>query len=121
MRILSIALGMFGIVGFLLGGCGMASASDGLRQSEAEQQAANETVVVRAPVSDYRLGPGDKVHVTVYDETDLSGDFQVDSLGYVRLPLIGQVKAAGCSAFQLESAVSDALLDGYLKNPRVSI
>jgi len=122
MRILSIALGMFAIAGFLLGGCGMASASDGLRQSEAEQQAANETVVVQAPpVSDYKLGPGDKVHVTVYDETDLSGDFQVDSLGYVRLPLIGQIKAAGSSAYQLEGAVSDALADGYLKNPRVAI
>jgi len=122
MRILSIALGMFAVAGFLLGGCGMASASEGLRQSEAEQQAANETVVVQAPqTSDYRLGPGDKVHVTVYDETDLSGDFQVDSLGYVRLPLIGQVKASGCSPYQLEGAVSDALQDGYLKNPRVSI
>jgi polysaccharide export outer membrane protein len=122
MRILSIALGMCGIAGFLLGCCGTALADDGLRPSEAEQQAANETVVVHAPlVSEYKLGPGDKVHVTVYDETDLSGDFQVDSLGYVRLPLIGQIKAAGRSAFQLERAVSDALLDGYLKNPRVAI
>jgi polysaccharide export outer membrane protein len=113
---------MCGIAGFVLGGCGAALAEDGLRQSETEQLAANETVVVHAPpVSDYRLGPGDRVHVTVYDETDLSGDFQVDSLGYVRLPLIGQVKAAGRSAFQLEGAVSDALADGYLKNPRVAI
>jgi protein involved in polysaccharide export with SLBB domain len=122
MRILSIALGMFGTAGFLLGGCGMASAADGLRLSEAEQLAAKETVVVHAPpVSEYKLGPGDKVHVTVYDETDLSGDFQVDSLGYVRLPLIGQIRAAGCSVYQLEGAVSDALLDGYLKNPRVAV
>jgi polysaccharide export outer membrane protein len=123
MRILSIALGVCGIAGFLLGGCGAALADDdGLRQTETEQLAANETVVVRAPpVSDYRLGPGDRVHVTVYDETDLSGDFQVDSLGFVRLPLIGQVKASGRSAFQLEGAVSDALLDGYLKSPRVAV
>ncbi len=122
MRILSIALGMFGIAGFLLGGCGATLAADGLRSSEAEQLAANETVVVHAPpLSDYRLGPGDKVHVTVYDETDLSGDFQVDSLGYVRLPLIGQVRAAGCSVYELEGAVSDALHDGYLKNPRVAV
>jgi protein involved in polysaccharide export with SLBB domain len=122
MRILSIVLGMFGIAVFLLGGSGRASASDGLRQSEADQQTASETVVVQAPpVSDYKLGPGDKVHITVYDETDLSGDFQVDSLGYVRLPLIGQIKASGSSAYQLEGAVSDALHDGYLKNPRVAI
>src|SRR5215467_12162984 len=123
MRILSIALGLCGIAGFLLGSGGAALADDdGLRPSQTGQVAADETVVVRAaPVSDYKLGPGDRVHVTVYDETDLSGDFQVDSLGYVRLPLIGQVKAAGRSALQLEGAVSDALLDGYLKNPRVAV
>jgi polysaccharide export outer membrane protein len=122
MRILPIALGMFGIAGFLLGDCAMALAEDGLRPSETEQVATNETVVVEAPPrSDYKLGPGDKVHVTVYDEADLSGDFQVDSLGYVRLPLIGQIRAAGGSAYQLEGAVSDALQDGYLKNPRVAV
>ena len=55
------------------------------------------------------------------DETDLSGEFQVDDTGYVRLPLIGQVKAAGHTAFQLEGDVSVALNDGYLKNPRVNV
>jgi len=97
--------------------CGQASAAgDGLRQGETE------TVVVNGPVyNDYRLGPGDKVRVTVYDETDLSGEFQVDDTGFVRLPLIGQVKALGRTARQLEGDVSTALLDGYLKNPRVNV
>jgi polysaccharide export outer membrane protein len=120
MRILSTALVMCGLALCLPGSA--ARADDGLRPSESEQLAANETVVVHAPpLSDYRLGPGDRVHVTVYDETDLSGDFQVDSLGYVRLPLIGEIRAAGQSTADLEGAVSDALLDGYLKNPRVAI
>ena len=96
--------------------CGSAAADDAQRPNEIE------TVVVKAtPYNDYRLGPGDKVRVTVYDETDLSGEFQVDDTGYVRLPLIGQVKAAGHTAFQLEGDVSVALNDGYLKNPRVNV
>ncbi len=96
--------------------CGPAFADDGLRQSETE------TVVVNGPTyNDYRLGPGDKVRVTVYDETDLSGEFQVDDTGFVRLPLIGQVKALGRTARQLEGDVSTALLDGYLKTPRVNV
>jgi len=96
--------------------CGSAAADDGLRPSEIET-----VVVTGTPYADYRLGPGDKVRVTVYDETDLSGEFQVDDTGYVRLPLIGQVKAAGHTARQLEGDVSTALNDGYLKNPRVNV
>lgn len=90
---------------------------DGLRKSQVE----TVTVDAQRYGSDYRLGAGDKVRLTVYDETDLSGEFQVDGTGYVRLPLIGQVKASGRTAHQLEGDVANALLDGYLKNPRVSL
>jgi protein involved in polysaccharide export with SLBB domain len=70
---------------------------------------------------DYKLGPSDKVRVTVYEEDDLSGEFQIDGAGYVRLPLVGQIQAAGQSVFQLETLVEKALDDGYLRNARVSI
>lgn len=99
----------------LLGGS--AWASDGLRRSEIE----TVTVDAQRHDTDYRLGAGDKVRVTVYNETDLSGEFQIDGTGYVRLPLIGQVRAAGQTAHQLEGAVALSLADGYLRNPRVSI
>jgi polysaccharide export outer membrane protein len=85
---------------------------------------AGETVVVEAQRSnsnDYKLGAGDKIRVTVYGEEDLSGEFQVDGTGYLRLPLIGEVHAGGRTAFQLEGEVESALENGYLKNPRVSI
>lgn len=110
MRAFLLAVLMAAIAG------GSALADSGLRDD------AQETVVVRAePYSDYRLGPGDKVRLTVYDEADLSGEFQVDDTGYVRLPLIGQVKAANETARALEGEVSAALADGYLKDPRVAI
>lgn len=94
-----------------------APASDGLRGPETE------TVVVKAARTnnDYKLGAGDKVRVTVYGEEDLSGEFQVDGTGYLRLPLIGQVAAGGRTAYQLEGDVENALENGYLKSPRVSI
>jgi len=94
------------------------------RLNDPAQQQQPERVVVegrKSTDSDYTLGPGDKVRVTVYDEDDLSGEFQIDSEGYVRLPLIGQVRAAGHSLFQLESQVESALDDGYLRNARVNI
>jgi protein involved in polysaccharide export with SLBB domain len=69
----------------------------------------------------YHLATGDKVHVIVYGEDDLSGDFDVDSNGFVRLPLIGQVKATGLSAHDLEDRIAAALQDGYLQQPRVNV
>ncbi|MGH6872730.1 MAG: polysaccharide biosynthesis/export family protein [Rhizomicrobium sp.] len=69
----------------------------------------------------YRLGTGDKVRVIVYGEDDLGGTFEIDSNGAISLPLIGQVKAAGQSARQLETAITGQLADGYLNNPRVNV
>jgi protein involved in polysaccharide export with SLBB domain len=81
--------------------------------------------VPRAPVEsaigDYRLGAGDKIRVTVFGENDLGGEFVVDGSGYVRLPLIGEVKAAGLSARNFETEVETQLKDGYLKEPRVNV
>jgi polysaccharide export outer membrane protein len=90
------------------------------------QQQEPETVTVtglRPSESDgYRLGTGDTVRVTVFGETDLSGTFEIDSQGYVRLPLIGQIAAAGLSTYALESRITASLItDKYLLNPRVNV
>ena len=71
--------------------------------------------------ADYRLGTGDKVRVTVFSEADLSGEFQVDATGFLRLPMVGQVKAGGLTAHDLESGIRAALADGYLNDPRVAV
>jgi len=70
----------------------------------------------------YRLGTGDKLHVTVFNEGDLSGDFTIDGQGFVRLPLVGQVQAAGLTSFGLESRIADALIQGgFLVSPKVAV
>jgi polysaccharide export outer membrane protein len=72
-------------------------------------------------IEDYKLGAGDKVRVTVFGEDELGGEFAVDGSGYIRLPLIGQVKALGLSARNVENEVTALLKDGYLKEPRVNV
>lgn len=70
----------------------------------------------------YRLGPGDKLRLTVFNEGDLSGEFAIDGQGFVRLPLIGQIQAAGLTTFGLESRIGDGFVNGgYLLHPRVSV
>jgi polysaccharide export outer membrane protein len=85
-----------------------------------------ETVVVTglrpSEDSSYRLDTGDTVRVTVFGETDLSGTFEIDSTGYVRLPLIGPVAAAGLSTYGLETRLTDLLVQGgFLLTPRVNV
>lgn len=70
----------------------------------------------------YRLGPGDKLRVTVFNESDLTGEYTVDGQGFLRLPLVGQVQAAGQTSFGLESQIGNAFVrGGFLLNPRVSV
>lgn len=69
----------------------------------------------------YKLGPGDKVRVTVFNEKDLSGDFDVSDQGYIALPLIGQVKVAGKTISEVEATVTQKYGRDYLVDPHVTV
>lgn len=76
--------------------------------ASAQDLPANGANAYAAPAASgetYTLGVGDKLRVTVFGEDDLSGEFEVDSGGFVRLPLIGQVQAAGMTLSKFESDV----------------
>jgi protein involved in polysaccharide export with SLBB domain len=92
----------------------------------ATQEPPREQIVVNGlrPSDDglYHLGTGDKVRITVFNEGDLSGEFVIDSQGYLRLPLAGPVQAAGLSSYGLESRLAAAYESGgFLIRPRVSV
>jgi len=76
-------------------------------------------------VQEYVLGPGDSITVGVYEliapGTETVQPRRIDELGYIRLPIIGQVKAAGLTAKQLEARVADILDPDILRNPTVSV
>jgi polysaccharide export outer membrane protein len=57
----------------------------------------------------------------VFGEADLSGEFTIDGAGFIRLPLVGEVHAAGSTAPQLEGAIAAVLNQGYLKSARVAV
>lgn len=69
----------------------------------------------------YQLANGDRLRVTVLGEEELSGEYQVDGQGTFSMPLIGTVNADGLTARQLEERIAGLYLDGYLKNPQISI
>ena len=102
------------------------SAPPPARYATMEAPPQTETVVVTglrpSQDSSYRLDTGDTVRVTVFGEADLSGTFEIDSQGYVRLPLIGAVPAAGLSTYGLETRLTGSLVQGgFLLTPRVNV
>jgi len=68
-----------------------------------------------------KLEAGDKLRVTVYGEDKLSGDYQVNTAGYVALPLAGSIKVAGMTGPETERALEQRFKGPYLRAPRVTV
>ena len=78
--------------------------------------------VVQAADSDYRLGAGDLLRVSVFGSPELSGEVRVTESGNITYPLIGQVPVAGKSPEQVEALLVTAFTEGgYLKQAQVSV
>ena len=72
-------------------------------------------------LQEYRIGPGDKLNITVFGHNDLSGEVQVDGSGRISMPLIGQLMANSKTVTELQDEVTATLDKDYIINPRVSI
>jgi polysaccharide export outer membrane protein len=70
--------------------------------------------------ADYKLGPGDKIKIVVYQDQTLSGEFSISSAGSISFPLIGQITATDLTINQLCAVISKKLGDGYIIDPQVS-
>jgi polysaccharide export outer membrane protein len=83
--------------------------------------AAGQAPAIAANPGEYKLGTGDKLRIIVFGEMDLSGEYTVDSIGFIRLPLVGEVTAAGNTVAEIERQIVSVLREGYLRDPRVSV
>jgi protein involved in polysaccharide export with SLBB domain len=74
-----------------------------------------------AAVNDsYRLGTGDEIKVTVYDEPTLSGPKVVDGQGAITLDLIGPVEVRGLTLAEASRLIEAKLKDGWLRDPKIT-
>jgi polysaccharide export outer membrane protein len=93
-------------------------------QSTASPEVAAKSPPNQAPANqnpDYKLGSGDRVRITIFNQPDLTGEYSVDGSGMLAFPLVGQVHAGGLTANQLEQALVKKLDPEYLRNPSVSV
>lgn len=72
-------------------------------------------------VPDYRIGPLDRLEVSVFQVPDLSRTVRVNSTGEISLPMIGVVRAGGLTVGELEKAIADRLRESLLQDPQVSV
>lgn len=70
---------------------------------------------------DYRLGPDDKILVTVHGHDDLTSLRTITDSGFINAPLVGDVRAAGLTPRQLASQLTELLGRDYLVDPQIDV
>ena len=71
---------------------------------------------------EYRLGSGDVIRITVFQNPDLTTEARVSESGEVSFPLVGTVKMGGKSVAAAEQAVANGLREGgFVLQPQVNI
>lgn len=74
-----------------------------------------------AQAATFHLSAGDKLRISTYGEPSLTGEFVISSAGIIAFPLIGTVQAAGRDAQDVQQAITTALADGFVNDPKVSV
>jgi polysaccharide export outer membrane protein len=97
-----------------LGACGTQGDLGQASQADIQATAAAATAVPR-------FQGGEKIHITVYNEPTLSGDYDVDQNGMVSLPLAGTVRAVGLTQPQFEQELAKKFRSEYLRDPKVTV
>jgi len=89
------------------------------------QSATVKSTATAASAADpdmYRIGPGDSIHITVYQSPDLSVDARVTEAGVISYPLLGRVVLGGLTVSAAEAHIANLLRKGeFVKEPQVMI
>ena len=73
-------------------------------------------------LSEYQLGPGDYIRVSVFQNPDFLNERRVSEMGAITLPLLGEIDLGGLSIPQAEKLIEERLKEGgFLVKPQVSI
>ena len=74
------------------------------------------------PRTSLKLGPGDLIHVSVYEMPELDQRFRVSDQGTATLALIGELKVAGMTADELSREIATKLREGdFVRRPNVTV
>jgi polysaccharide export outer membrane protein len=70
----------------------------------------------------YRLGAGDKIRVIVLQDSEFSGDYEVNGMGAISVRVLGPIQVGGMTLQDLEEQLRERYRSGgYLISPRLSV
>ena len=72
-------------------------------------------------MSQYQLGSGDKISITVFGQEELSMELTLPDVGTINYPFLGEIKIVGKTTAQVEALIYDGLKGDYLVEPSVSV
>jgi polysaccharide export outer membrane protein len=82
----------------------------------------NSSTVLAESNSTYKLASGDVIRIRVFGEQDLSfEEVSLNDAGIFSYPFIGDVRALGKTAAEIERMLTERLKGDYLVDPRVSV
>ncbi len=133
-RLSSVIILFFSLAAISLVGCSTASTKEkdkfvGIQDEKTENEFSDfilgvgdsiKITVYGKKASQFIIVKGDSIEISVYRQSDLDRKVQVDSFGKIMFPLIGDIKAAGKTAFELRDEIQYRL-SKYIKNPQVSV
>ena len=67
------------------------------------------------------LRPGDLLKIAVFRDKELSGDYPIDARGYVQIPGLGVIKAAGLEPTDVTDRLRLALVERGFARPEISV
>lgn len=102
---------------------GQAPAPGEVQSASAAPNVTQKSLTTRSAVvvaSDYVIGPGDVLQISVWQEPQFSESVVVRPDGKISLPLVPDVPLTGLTPHEAEETLSQKLL-GLVKHPRVSV
>lgn len=72
------------------------------------------------PEAEYRIGPGDKLRIFVWNQPDISGEVPVRPDGFISAPLIEDMMAAGRTPTELARDL-ETRLGEFIRTPKVNV
>ena len=109
------AIGCLGIGALLIGVSGRAAA-------QVVPAPERDTTSLRAGQRSVgALRPGDVLRVVVFRDKELSNEYQIDARGFVQIPGLGVIEAAGLTPTAVTDRLRDALIERGFARPEISV